>query len=117
MRPISHSLRIACECQVLAVSNDADDFRRWVYLFHVNGHALTDRIFAGQVLARESFIDDYDVTLIRRFLFGEEAALLQRDFHCPEIVRVSHADPGLRLLSGNWFGLAFDIHRGAGMRS
>ena len=94
MRPIGHRLRLTIERHVLAIGHDADNFARHVLVFHVNRHPFADWVFAGQILTRESFVDDYHVALIGSLLRSEETTLHKRNLHCSEIVRIGYAHSG-----------------------
>ena len=94
MWPIGHRLRLTIERHVLAIGHDADNFARHVLVFHVNRHPFADWVFAGQILTRKGFVDDYHVALIGSLLRSEETTLHKRNLHCSEIVRIGYAHSG-----------------------
>ena len=108
MRPVSHSLRFAIERHVLAVSHHADDFTRDVFVFHVDRHALTDRIFAGQNLPGESFVDYHDVSLLGR-LHSVKRDPSERNLHRTEIVGAVTQTPVFNSCPGGSLRPAFDL--------
>src|SRR5207249_11867857 len=51
-----------------------------------SGEDLSDRIFVGKVLPRESFVDEQDLGRVARVSIGQTAAAEERDSHRAEVL-------------------------------